>query len=115
MDSFVPPPAPSSDEINAMTRLTVEVQTLHRHFEALVRAVTLVSVILALTLAFEFWRAWLRRPQARIAAQTRANLQLIASVADEYRHASARSPELAAIGRKYGIEPVAPPSPSRQQ
>ena len=110
MDSLTPPASPALGEITALTHLTQEVQTLHRHFNALVRAVTLVAVILALTLAFEFWRAWQRRPQARIAAQTRGNLQLIASVADEYRTAAARSPELAAIGRKYGLEPMASPA-----
>ena len=106
-----PPPSPLACDSAAVADLAREVHSLRRHLETLVRAVTLLAVLLALGLAYEGLSALRRRPLAREAAQLRANLQIIAGAADEYRQASAHSPELIAVGRKYGLEPAAPAAP----
>ena len=77
---------------------------LEKQFDRLLRAVVLLSVVMALALAAELWQCWQLRPAAYQAAKMRQNLLQIQGTVEQYRVISLRYPELAILGKKYGIE-----------
>lgn len=93
----IAPPAPISPSAGP---------TPHQ-FRQLLRAVLVLAGVVATIQSLELWRCWQARPAAHQAAQLRANLQHLGSIVEEYRQVSARNPDLVAIGRKYGVEPLA--------
>lgn len=86
---------------------------LKSQFDRMVRAVVLLAVMLAVVLVVELWQCWRLRPGAQQAGRIRYNLQQIATTVEEFRKVAAPYPELVALGRKFGVEPLnAPAAPS---
>ena len=83
---------------------------LRSQFDRLLRAVVLLAVMLAAVLVVELWQCWRLRPGAQQAGRIRYNLQQIATTVEEFRQVAAPYPELVALGRKFGVEPLSTPA-----
>lgn len=101
-DLVTPTSAPVTSPVPAP-----EVAVLQHQLNRMLRAVVVLAVLLATAQGLELWRCWRAREAARTAGQLRYNLQNWVATLEEFRRVASTHPDLAAIGRKYGLEPVA--------
>jgi len=97
----------TSHPIPAVSATSAAASPLPQQFRQMLRAVVVLAILMAAVQSLEMWRCWQTREAAHRAAQLRANMQQLFATIEEYRRASARYPDLIAIGRKYGVEPLA--------
>ena len=90
----------AADEI---TRLEPELAQLKRQLNAALWAVLILALALGVGLGVEVWRLKAAAANSRLLL---SNLQQIGSTVEEFRRLSARYPELAAIAKKHGLEPL---------
>lgn len=99
--STTPNPVPSPS-------VSPELQSLPGQFRRLLRAFAVLSVLFATLQVLEVWRCWNAREGAQRAGQLRTMLGQVMSATEEFRRVAVGHPDLVAIGRKYGLEPLPP-------
>ena len=103
-----PTPLASGFTANAGTSsLALELNRLKRQFNSLVWAIFALASTLMVGLGIEVWQL---RSAAASSRRTISNLQQIGITVEEFRRLAGRYPELAAVARRHGLEPV-PPTP----
>lgn len=106
------PSVPSSSPVSTSPEPAPEIVRLQDQFHQMLRVVVVMAILLAAGQALELWRCWQAREAAQTAGRLRYNLQHMAGTLEEFRRLAAGHPELVAMARKYGLEPLPATAPA---